>query len=155
MIVNFTFIGYVYITHDGSMVLLYVVCHGSHQYTPFMLAFFYQHQPDPSWVTCQSVPSLLEIAARNVVHRDMKPENLCPGCELQEMDPEVMAILFYGENGENGENWLVVWNMFFCPFSWEFHHPNWLSYFGLSENRVPKIHWLIHGLIIIFPTNHG
>ena len=66
---------------------------------PFMLAFFYQHQPDPSWVTCQSVPSLLEIAARNVVHRDMKPENLCPGCELQEMDPEVMAIFFYGENG--------------------------------------------------------
>ena len=94
MIVNFTFIGYVYITHDGSMVLLYVVCHGSHQYTPFMLAFFYQHQPDPSWVTCQSIPSLLEIAARNVVHRDMKPENLCPGCELQEMDPEVMAIFF-------------------------------------------------------------
>jgi hypothetical protein len=31
------------------MVLLYMVCHGSHQYTPFMLAFFYQHQPDPSW----------------------------------------------------------------------------------------------------------
>ena len=43
MIVNFTFIEYVYITHDGSMVLLYMVCHGSHQYTPFMLAFFYQH----------------------------------------------------------------------------------------------------------------
>ena len=34
----------------GSMVLLYMVCHGSHQYTPVMLAFFYQHQPDPSWV---------------------------------------------------------------------------------------------------------
>ena len=31
------------ITPDGSMVLLYMVCHGSHQYTPFMLAFFYQH----------------------------------------------------------------------------------------------------------------
>ena len=27
----------------GSMVLLYMVCHGSHQYTPVMLAFFYQH----------------------------------------------------------------------------------------------------------------
>ena len=25
--------------HDGSMVLLYMVCHGSHQYTPFMLAY--------------------------------------------------------------------------------------------------------------------
>ena len=24
--------------------------------------------------------------------------------------------------------WLVVWNMnFICPFSWEFHHPNWRS----------------------------
>ena len=66
---------------------------------------------DPSWVACQSVPSLLEIAARNVVHRDMKPENLCPGCELQEMDPEVMACVFF--YGENGENWLVVWNMLF------------------------------------------
>ena len=31
-----------YMTHDGSMVLLYMVCHGSHQYsqyTPFMLAY--------------------------------------------------------------------------------------------------------------------
>ena len=28
-----------YISHDGSMVLLYMVCHGSHQYTPFMLAY--------------------------------------------------------------------------------------------------------------------
>ena len=26
-------------THDRSMVLLYMVCHGSHQYTPFMLAY--------------------------------------------------------------------------------------------------------------------
>ena len=26
-------------THDGSMVLLYMVCHGSHQNTPFMLAY--------------------------------------------------------------------------------------------------------------------
>ena len=26
-------------THDGSMVLLYMVCHGSHQYTPVMLAY--------------------------------------------------------------------------------------------------------------------
>ena len=26
------------ITHDGSMVL-HLVCHGSHQYTPFMLAY--------------------------------------------------------------------------------------------------------------------
>ena len=27
-----------YITQIGSMVLLYMVCHGSHQYSPFMLA---------------------------------------------------------------------------------------------------------------------
>ena len=26
-------------THDGSMVLLYMVLHGSHQYTPVMLAY--------------------------------------------------------------------------------------------------------------------
>ena len=30
-------------THDGSMVLLYMVLHGSHQCTPFMLAYIYQH----------------------------------------------------------------------------------------------------------------
>ena len=33
-------------THDGSMVLLYfffLVLHGSHQYTPVMLALIYQH----------------------------------------------------------------------------------------------------------------
>ena len=26
--------------------------------------------------------------------------------------------------------WLVVWNMFYFPIYWEFHHPNWLSYFS-------------------------
>ena len=29
----------VFMTHDGSMVLLYMVLHGSHQYTPVMLAY--------------------------------------------------------------------------------------------------------------------
>ena len=24
--------------------------------------------------------------------------------------------------------WLVVWNICFFPFSWEFHHPNWRTY---------------------------
>jgi len=32
-----------FISHDGSMVLLYMVLHGSHQYTPFKLALIYQH----------------------------------------------------------------------------------------------------------------
>ena len=27
------------LAHDGSMVLLDMVCHGSHQYTPVMLAY--------------------------------------------------------------------------------------------------------------------
>ena len=30
-------------THRIRLVLLYMVCHGSHQYTPFMLALIYQH----------------------------------------------------------------------------------------------------------------
>ena len=32
--------------------------------------------------------------------------------------------------------WLVVWNMFF-PFSWECHHPNWLSYFQRRGVGIP------------------
>ena len=32
---------HVFFSHDGSMVLLYMVCHGSHQYTPFMLAYIW------------------------------------------------------------------------------------------------------------------
>ena len=35
------------LSHDGSMVLLYMVCHGSHQYTPFMLAYIYIPYMDP------------------------------------------------------------------------------------------------------------
>ena len=27
-------------------------------------------------------------------------------------------------------NWLVVWNIFYFPIYWEFHHPNWRSYFS-------------------------
>ena len=29
------------------------------------------------------------------------------------------------------KNWLVVSNIFYVPFSWECHHPNWLSYFSM------------------------
>ena len=35
------------ISHDGSMVLLYMVCHGSHQYTPNVT--IYSSTMDPSW----------------------------------------------------------------------------------------------------------
>ena len=45
-----TFIPSISITHDGSMVLLYMVCHGSHQYTPVMLAQKKTSTMDPSWV---------------------------------------------------------------------------------------------------------
>jgi hypothetical protein len=31
--------------------------------------------------------------------------------------------------------WLVVWNIFYFATYWEFHHPNWLSYF--SEGLKP------------------
>ena len=31
--------------------------------------------------------------------------------------------------------WLVVWNIFYFCIYWEFHHPNWLSYF--SEGLKP------------------
>ena len=31
--------------------------------------------------------------------------------------------------------WLVVWNIFYFSIYWEFHHPNWLSYF--SEGLKP------------------
>ena len=40
------------------MVLQYMVLHGSHQYTQNLLAFFYQHQPDPSWVMIPLVGSV-------------------------------------------------------------------------------------------------
>ena len=29
--------------------------------------------------------------------------------------------------------WLVVWNIFIFPFSWEFHHPNWLICFKMVK----------------------
>ena len=37
--------------------------------------------------------------------------------------------------------WLVVWNInFFFPIYWEFHHPNWLSYFSEGwPNHQPVI----------------
>jgi hypothetical protein len=41
------------ISHDGSMVLLYMVCHGSHQYTPVMLAYI----PAP-WILWVLKPQL-------------------------------------------------------------------------------------------------
>ena len=38
-----------WMAHHGSMVLLYMVCHGSHQYTPFMLAYIYTIHGPYGW----------------------------------------------------------------------------------------------------------
>ena len=38
------------ISHRIHGAAILMVCHGSHPYTPVMLALIYQHQPDPSWV---------------------------------------------------------------------------------------------------------
>jgi hypothetical protein len=46
-------------THDGSMVLLYMVLHGSHQYTPVMLALIYQHHGSYGWCH-DSIPQFLQ-----------------------------------------------------------------------------------------------
>ena len=80
-------------THDGSMVLLYMVCHGSHQYTPVMLASIYQHHGSyEKWVTVFLVEhdfwwaSGIERSAKYVVpflHRATVPvvsNPLCFGC---------------------------------------------------------------------------
>ena len=43
---------------------------------------------------------------------------------------------FYGDILEYVRIWSAVWNIWIIfPFSWEFHHPNWLSYF--SEGLKP------------------
>ena len=38
--------------------------------------------------------------------------------------------------------WLVVWNIFCFSIYWEFHHPNWLSYF--SDGIKPPTRSLYH-----------
>ena len=39
--------------------------------------------------------------------------------------------------------WLVVWNIFYFPIYWEFHHPNWLnSYFSEGLGQPPTSHIL-------------
>ena len=43
----------IYITHRIHGAVIYGVPWIPSTKTPVMLAFFYQHQPDPSWVFCQ------------------------------------------------------------------------------------------------------
>ena len=50
--------------------------------------------------------------------------------------------------------WLVVWNMnFIFPFSWEFHHPNWLIFFrGVETSHQPSMYIYIY--LISFSRVH-
>ena len=49
--------------------------------------------------------------------------------------------------------WLVVWNMnFIFPFGWEFHHPNWLSYFQRGWNH--QLVFFFH-IYVSFPEGTG
>ena len=56
------------ITHDGSMVLLYMVCHGSHQYTPVMLAQQKTSTTNPSWVIFPSYFHHISIIFPSYIH---------------------------------------------------------------------------------------
>ena len=38
---------------------------------------------------------------------------------------------------------LVVWNIFYFPIYWEFHHPNWLSLHHFSEGLVQTTNQII------------
>ena len=68
--------------------------------------------------------------------------------------PQILWIIIiwpiesYGNNWnkchlEVYQNWLVVWNMnLIFPSGWEFHDPNWLSYFS-EELKPPRKFWHI------------
>ena len=48
--------------------MLYMVCHGSHQYILFMLALIYQHRLDPSWGPGDSpMPCLMTPEGYNII----------------------------------------------------------------------------------------
>ena len=42
--------------------------------------------------------------------------------------------------------WLVVWNIFYFPIYWEFHHPNWLIFFrGVQTTNQIRFSSFVHG----------
>ena len=43
--------------------------------------------------------------------------------------------------------WLVVWNIFYFPIYWEFHHPNWLIFFRGVETTNQITNCNILGMI--------
>ena len=65
----------------------------------------------------------------------------------------VVEAYFWGNLPTYGQTygWLMVWNMFFVPFSWEFRHPNWRTHsiiFRVGWNHQPAI-------IIPIGISHG
>ena len=130
------------ITHDGSMVLLYMVLHGSHQYTPFMLAYI----PAPwiLWVIKHPfgiippfmgfpiyVPSLMShwIEPGQVQHglqqhrlgfhiARCNSDGSHPGAEsdFTETSWELISSKYTDFSSVHSRIfWLVVWNIFYFP----------------------------------------
>ena len=56
-----------------SMVLLYMVCHGSHEYTPFMLALIYQHHGSVMGMTLS--PRWKDFGRSNATNWEKKSES--------------------------------------------------------------------------------
>ena len=113
------------ITHDGSMVLLYMVCHGSHQYTPFMLALIYQHHGSVRGNTSNISPCWVKKLTAAV-----SPAGLCQ--PRRQQDPALgLGLVLQGADGRRSWEigfkdlrsihnidiiWLVVTGMEFYDF---------------------------------------
>jgi uncharacterized membrane protein len=90
---------HIYISHDGSMVLPYMVCHGSHQYTPVMFAYI----PAP-WIRHG-----IGIVSQSIVvicHYNLNVGYYQHLPTIMGYYPSIINYIF----------WLVVWHMFFSSF---------------------------------------
>ena len=104
--------------HDGSMVLLYMVCHGSHQYTPVMLAYI----PAP-WIRHGIYFRIVMLLVYHIIQSTSRPLFL--------------ASESTGNNFEMNDTYLAdaTWKPVTCEKKSDVSEGRW-------RNLYPKCHWI-------------
>ena len=131
-------------------VLLYMVCHGSHQYTPFMLAFFYQHHGSYElWndmtfevIRLQMMPSTALSSSGRISPRSLREALFCRrsprvslGLASKTEETYMKQWETYGKLGKHSEKSSAGEPLFFTGFDmlffspWFYQQNRWMGHF--------------------------
>ena len=127
----------------GSICMLYMVCHGSHQYTPVMLALIYQHHGSVMGIEVSTGWIIRWPPKTSDLHRTLSLAHTMSGASWRRCGVRFFVLHESGKHGHIGSPW--CWNIYKTGWFWTranvgIHIPApWWANMGQKGNEILMI----------------